>query len=62
MEISWLATELNGAFIFQDSPPSNNNERFSTGVESVVVQLVQRVSWLEQNQVSMAEQLQRCTE
>ena len=62
MEISWQTTELNGAFIFQDRPPSNNNERFSTGVENVVVQLVQRVSWLEQNQVSMAEQLQRCTE
>ncbi|CAB3981639.1 E3 ubiquitin- ligase TRAF7-like [Paramuricea clavata] len=43
-------------------PPPNNNDRFSTGVENVVVQLVQRVSWLEQNQVSMAEQLQRCTD
>lgn len=46
----------------QDRTSHNGSVRISNGIENVVVQLVQRVSWLEQNQVSMAEQLQHCTD
>ena len=53
---------MHSNFHLQDRTSHNGSVRISNGIENVVVQLVQRVSWLEQNQVSMAEQLQHCTE